>query len=151
MAVTAGWFGPALQGQWSATAARRQDWVTGDPVKCVLTTVTWTIDNDAHDFYNDVTNELTTTGGYTAGGATLGTKALNLVGASNRIELDAADVSWTSASFTARKSAVYYDTAGASTTDPLFIWIDFGADQTVSAGTFTIQWDATGLATLTYT
>ena len=151
MAVTAGFYGPAIQGQWSATTARRQDWVTGDPIKCGLTASGYTVDNDAHDFYNDITNELTTTGGYTAGGVTLGSKALNLVGASNRIELDAGDAQWTSASFTANKAFVYFDTAGASTTDPLFSWVQFGADNTVSAGTFTVQWDATGIANITYT
>lgn len=150
MAVTAGFYGPAIQGQWSATASRRQDWVTGDTLKCSLHTNTYTIDNDAHDFWNDATNEITGTG-YTTGGVTLGSRALTLVGASNQIQMDAADAAWTTASFTARKGVVYFDTAGASSTDPLFSWVDFGGDNTVSSGTFTIQWDATGIANITYT
>lgn len=151
MAVTAGWYGEALKGQWSATAARRQDWVTGDTLKCGLTTSSYTINaaGGGNTFYSDITNELTTTGGYTVGGVTLGSRAFSIVG--SQLRLDAADAQWTSSSFTARRSFVYFDTAGASTTDPLFTWVDFGADQTVSSGTFTIQWDSTGIATVSYT
>jgi hypothetical protein len=50
------------------------DWDT-DTIKCALTTSTYTVDIDTHDFFNDVTNEITGTG-YTAGGATLASTAL---------------------------------------------------------------------------
>ena len=46
-AVTSKWFGNALLGQYSATAARRVDWVT-DTIKCSLHTVTYTPDQDVH-------------------------------------------------------------------------------------------------------
>ena len=42
---------------------------TSDTFKVMLTTSSYTEDKDAHDFRNDVTNEVTGTG-YTAGGNT---------------------------------------------------------------------------------
>tara|TARA_B100001094_G_scaffold226092_1_gene220448 strand:- start:595 stop:1041 length:447 start_codon:yes stop_codon:yes gene_type:complete len=49
---------------------------------------------------------------------------------------DFADVSFTSASFTARGCMIFNDTA---TGDPSVCCIDFGSDKTVTSGTFTIQ------------
>ncbi len=146
--VTAFWYGNALLGQFSATAARRVDWVT-DAIKQTLHTATYAPNQDTHTFYSDLTNELTTAGGYTAGGVALGTKSVSYDATSNETRLIAANAAWTSATFTARFSATYSDTAGAGTTDPLLGYVNFGADQSVSAGTFTIQWDATGVLKIT--
>jgi hypothetical protein len=142
MAVTGFWYGKALEGQWGTTAARRVDFAT-DTIKVALCTSSYVPDQDAHDFFNDITNEITGTG-YTAGGATLGSKSVAYTGGSNTLSLDAADTQWTTASFTARYAIVYKDT-GTSSTSPLLGYLDFGADQTVSSGTFTIQWHADGV------
>ncbi len=140
--ATALMYGKAVEGQFSATAARRVDWV-GDTIKVMLCTSSYTPDQDAHDFKDDITNEITGTG-YTAGGATLGSKTLTYVGASNKLVLDAADTSWTTASFTARYAVVYKDT-GSAATSPVLGYVDFTTDQTVTAATFTITWDADGV------
>ncbi len=142
MAVSALMYGKAIEGQYSATAARRVDWV-GDTIKVMLCTASYTPDQDAHDFKDDITNEITGTG-YTAGGATLGSKTLTYTGASNKLVLDAADTAWTTASFTARYAVIYKDT-GSAATSPVLGYVDFGADQTVTAATFTITWDADGV------
>ena len=142
MAVTALVYGKAMEGLVSATAARRVDWV-GDTIKVMLCTSSYTPDQDAHDFKDDITNEVTGTG-YTAGGVTLASKTLTYTGASNKEVLDAADASWTTATFTARYAVIYKDT-GTAGTSPVLAYVDFGADQTVTAGTFTIVWDADGL------
>lgn len=147
MAVTAFWYGLALRDQWGATAADRIDWVT-DTIKTALTTSSYTPAQDTHDYFNDVTNEITGTG-YTAGGVTLGSKTLTYDTATNETRLDAADASWTTASFTARLAVTYKDSAGASSTDHLMGYVDFGGDETVSSGTFTITWDATGVLKVT--
>ena len=89
-----------------------------DTIKVALATSTYTPNVDTHDFFNDMTNEVTGTG-YTAGGATLGSKTSTYDTASDQIRLDAADVQWTTSTITARYGVVWYDTAGASTTDPL--------------------------------
>ena len=49
---------------------------------------------------------------------------------------DFADISWTSASFTANGGLIFNDSA---TGDPAVCAIAFGSDKTVTSGTFTIQ------------
>jgi hypothetical protein len=116
-------------------------------VKCSLHTSTYTPNQDTHDFFNDATNEITGTG-YTAGGVALGSPTMAYTGGTNVWNFDASDASWTGATFTARYAVVYYST-GTSSTSPLIMYVDFGGDQTVNAGTFTIQWNAAGLFTVT--
>ena len=58
-----------------------------DTIKVALTTVTYSPAQDTDDFFNDVTNEVTGTG-YTAGGATLGTKSSTYDTATDTIRLD---------------------------------------------------------------
>jgi hypothetical protein len=140
MAVSALWYGPAIEGQYGTTAARRVDWVT-DTIKVALATSSYTPNQDAHDFFNDITNEVSGTG-YTAGGATLGTKSVVLTGGTNTVALIAATSVWTTATFTARYAIVYKDT-GTASTSPVLGYVDFGGDQTVNAATFSIVWDAT--------
>ncbi len=86
-------------------------------------------------------NELATTGGYTQGGATLASKAVTEAATT---KWDAADTAWTSATFTAYHAVIYDSTAG----NDLICSIDFGGAKTVAAGTFTIQWSASGIITL---
>ena len=52
---------------------------------------------------------------------------------------DFADISWTSASFTANGCLIFNDDAAG---DPAVCVIAFGGDKTVSSGTFTIQFPA---------
>lgn len=142
MAVTANWYGLGLLGQYSTTAARRVDWVT-DTIKVALATSSYTPNQDTHDFFDDVTNEVTGTG-YTAGGVTLGSKSTSFDATSNETRLIAADAVWTGATITARFAVVYKST-GTASTSPLLGYVNFGSDQSEAAGTFTITWDATGV------
>jgi hypothetical protein len=118
-------------------------WTTAS-LKVALTTSTYTPNQDTHHFFSDITNEITGTG-YSAGGATLGSPATTYDTASDQIRLDAADTTWTTSTLTARDAIVWCDTAGASTTDPVIGWVNFGADVSTTAGTFQITWDATGI------
>lgn len=140
-AVTAFWYGLTARDQWGATAAQRIDWVT-DTIKITLHTVTYVPAQDTDDFFNDATNELATAGGYTAGGATLAGKTLTYDGPTNTVRLKANDVTWTAATFTARRAVIRKDT-GTNTTSPLMGWIDFGADQSPSGIDFVVKGDAT--------
>lgn len=95
-----------------------------------------------HNQWSEVsTNDISGTG-YTTGGTTLAGKAVTQAATT---KWDATDVSWTTASFTAAHAVIYDDT---TTNDDLIASIDFGGDQTVTAGTFTIQWHADGIITL---
>lgn len=142
MAVTA-----FLYGSFPAKLANKEiDWDT-DTVKVALCTSTYTPAQDTHDYFNDITNEVTGTG-YTAGGATLASKTVNYTAGTNTTTFDAADVSWPSSTITARYAIIYVDTAGASSTDPLIGYVDFGENVSSSSGTFSITWDAAGIFTI---
>lgn len=119
--------------------------------KLALATATYTPNRDTHDFYNDLTNELATANGYTAGGVTVTGAALSYDAASDQVRLDWNDPSWTfSADVTWRYGVMYIDTAGAASTDPLMLLLDWGSSQTVS-GTYTVTIDATGLYAIDFT
>lgn len=140
-AVTAFWYGLAVRDQFGATAADRIDWVT-DTIKISLHTSTYTPNQDTDDYFNDATNELATAGGYTAGGATLAGKTLTYDTTTNTVRLKANDVTWTTATFTARKAVIYKST-GTSTTSHLMGYIEFGADQSPAGIDFVVKGDAT--------
>lgn len=117
-----------------------------DTIKVALVTSTYTPDQDAHVFFSSVTNEVSGTG-YTAGGASLANKTVTQDNTDNEGVFDADDVSWTTATITAR-GAVVYKSTGTSSTSPLICYIDFGADKVSTAGTFSIQWNAEGIINL---
>jgi hypothetical protein len=83
------------------------------------------------------TNEVATAGGYSAKGKALTsvTPVLN----STTAVCDFANISWTSASFTANGCLIFNDSA---TGDPGCCVIAFGGDKTVTSGTFTIEFPA---------
>ena len=83
------------------------------------------------------TNEITGTG-YTAGGATLGSKVVSTSGTT--AYFDSADPSWTSATFTANGALIYNDT----NSDKAIAVLAFGGDFTVAGGTFQIVFPAAG-------
>ena len=80
-------------------------------------------------------NEISNSSGsaYSAGGKTITSVTPALDGSTACC--DFADVSWTSASFTANGCLIYNDTQS----DKACAVIAFGGDKTVSSGTFTIQ------------
>jgi hypothetical protein len=88
-------------------------------------------------------NEISNTSGsaYTAGGATLTNNGVSL--SSTTAFVDFADVTYSSASFTANGAMIYNTTTdgGSSTTDAVAI-IAFGGDKTASNGTFKIEFPA---------
>jgi len=85
------------------------------------------------------TNEISNTSGsaYTAKGEAL--TSVTPVLSTDTAVCDFADVSWTSASFTANGCLIFNDSASG---DPAVCAVAFGADKTVSNGTFTIQFPA---------
>jgi len=86
--------------------------------------------------YTDVTgnsDELGATGGYTTGGNAL--TNIDPTSSGTTAFIDFADTSWTSATFTTRGCIIY----NTSESDKAVMVIDFGADFSVSGGTFEIQ------------
>ena len=85
--------------------------------------------------------ELATTGGYTAKGNAL-TNVTPVLDSDTAI-CDFANTSWTSASFTARGCLIFND----DNSDTSVCAIDFGGDKTVTSGTFTIEFPAAAAST----
>jgi hypothetical protein len=108
-----------------------------DTFKVMLTTSAYTEDKDAHDFRNDVTNEVTGTG-YTAGGNTV-TVSVTLDTANDRVDISLGGTTWATSTITARKGVYYKARGGASSADELVAVNDFGSDIVTSAGTFTLN------------
>ena len=142
MAVTAKVYNRAI----TALANKEIDWAD-DTIKVMLLTSSYTPAQTTHDYLDDVVaNEVTGTG-YTAGGATLASKTESF--ASQVKQFDAADVTWSTSTITARYAVVYDASPASNATRPLIAYVDFGADVVSSGGNFTITWDSTGVFTVT--
>ena len=106
---------------------------TGNTFKIDLFTSSATLGAGTTAF--SATNEITNSSGtaYTSGGATL-TSVTPTTDSTTAI-CDFADVSFTSASFTANGALIY----NSSQSNKAVAVVAFGADKTVTSGTFTIQ------------
>lgn len=81
------------------------------------------------------TNEASGTG-YTAGGEDLTVVGGTVSTSGTTAFIDFADVSWTSASITARGALIYNSSVVGN---PAVAVLDFGSDKTSTDGTFTVQ------------
>jgi hypothetical protein len=137
-----------LYGNFLLKALNKEVDFDSDTIKVALLTSSYTPNQDTHDYFNDVSaNEVTGTG-YTQGGITLSSKTATYDSGTNVIVLDAADVTWSSSTITARY-AVVYDSTGTASTSALIGYVDFGSDQSSTNGNFTITWDSTGIVRIT--
>jgi hypothetical protein len=87
------------------------------------------------------TNEVSGTG-YSAGGGTLTNVTPTTSGTT--AYADFADLTFSTATITARGALIYNDTASG---DPSVVVLDFGADKTSTAGDFTIVFPTAGAST----
>jgi hypothetical protein len=115
----------------------------GDEFKVALVTSAYVPDRDAHEFFADLTNEVTGTN-YVAGGKVLANVVLSQDNANDRAILDADNLVWSVASFTAR-AAVIYKATGASASSPLLAYIDFDEDLEAAGEDFILQWHEEGI------
>jgi hypothetical protein len=96
-----------------------------------------------NNVWTDVSaNEISGTG-YTANGVVLASATVTQAATT---KFDGNDSAWTTATFTAYHAVLWDNTVA---TDDLICSFDFGGAKTVTAGTFTIQWHANGIITLT--
>ena len=94
----------------------------------------------AYSSSNEITNSSGTA--YTAKGKAL--TSVTPVLDSDTAVCDFANISWTSATFTANGCLIFNDSA---TGDPSCCTIAFGGDKTVTSGTFTIEFPAAAAST----
>jgi hypothetical protein len=117
-----------------------------DTIKVALVTSSYSPSQDTHETFADITNELGTGNGYTAGGATLSSKTTIYNAPTNTTVHDAADANWTASGGTIGPFhyAIVYKSTGTAATSPLIGYVDFGADQSITnTNTGAIVWDAT--------
>ena len=110
---------------------------SGNTFNLALYTSSATINKSTTAF--SATNEIANTSGssYSTKGKAL--TSVTPVLSSDTAVCDFANISWTSASFTANGCLIFNDTA---TGDPACCTIAFGGDKTVTSGTFTIEFPA---------
>lgn len=150
MTVTAaGLYGLTLEKFMNATAMPTNGLESETAVKVLMVTDSEAPNFDTHDFRNDITAEVSGTG-YTAGGVVITSTELTLSG--GVLTYDAADASWSSSTITSAMAAVgYFGRGGASSADELVFLSDFVTAASSSSGTFTVQWNASGIFTVDYT
>jgi hypothetical protein len=110
------------------------DSVGGNTFKLALYTSAATL--DASTTVYSSSNEVPDSGSYSAGGGTLANQGVTVSGTTGFT--DFADLSFTSATITARGALIYNSTNA----DRAVCVLDFGSDKTSTAGTFTIIFPA---------
>lgn len=96
--------------------------------------------NKDHDFRDDLgANELPTSGGYTAGGATV-VPTVTHDAANDRVDVTLPGNTWAASTISGARYAAYVKwRAGAASADELAAIIDFGSDKSSSGGDFVLQ------------
>ena len=107
----------------------------GDTFKLALYTSSANLDATTTTY--SATNEVGNSGSYSAGGGTLTNISPTTSGTTAFTDFD--DISFTSATITARGALIYNTTPAHTFTNPTVAVLDFGSDKSSSAGTFTIQ------------
>lgn len=145
MAITVTKYDNFLYGQMNGTSNAVIDFDT-DTIKVALATNSYTPAATTHDFFDDITNEVTGTN-YTAGGATLGSKTVAL--SSGTVTFDAADVTWTASGsgFSTARYAIIYKSTGTASTSRLICYVNFGADVGNTVADLVLVWNASGIIT----
>lgn len=121
----------------------------GNGIKCAIVTATYT-QSDTHDFFNDITGEVTGTN-YTAGGNVMSTGVVTESAGTVTVDIgDPATWSQHASGFSNGRRAIIYHDTGVSTTSRLIGYTaDFGADKGNVDGDFTVTVNASGLFTNT--
>src|SRR5512139_558935 len=121
-----------------------------DTFKIMLCTASYTPDQDAHDYRNDVTNEVSPSGNYAAGGVALQNVSVTYDSASNEVRIVwSPDPAFSNATITARTAVIYKSRGGASSADELVAYCTEATDITSTAGTFTIDLPTTAVLKIT--
>lgn len=130
------WYLNGLKKSLDATLA------LGTP-KAMFLTASYVLDQDAHDFVNDVSANEATGTGVSAGGVTLTSVATSVDGPTNKVKLDAADI--TGISVTACYVVVYVST-GTPSTSPILTITDLSDGAATNAIWLGVTWSSLGIA-----
>lgn len=120
-------------------------------LKLAIVTTAYTLDQNLHDFWNDVSAAEVSGTGYTAGGNACASPTWTGPDGSGVLTFDASDpATWSQngAGFSnGRRAILYYDTGTPSTSRLVGYSNDFGADVGNVAGDYSVQFNASGIYT----
>lgn len=109
-----------------------------DTFKIMLVTSAYTPNKDTDLKRSNVTNEVANGNGYTTGGSTTAVTVTKDT-ANDRVDIGFGNVSWTSATITARGGVIYKSRGGLASADELVAYLDFTSDVTSTNGTYTVS------------
>ena len=129
------WFGKGL-----AAVASGAIPLGGADIYAMITTSSYTPNQDTHQYRSDVTNEVSGTG-YTAAGKAC-TCSVAYDSTSKEVRFIVASPSWTSATITGRTVVFYRKLGGASSSDPVIGYVTYDQDVVSTNGTWTANVDS---------
>jgi hypothetical protein len=132
-----------IYGPYMTSVQNKELDVDTDTWKGMLTTVTYAPNQDTHRYKSDITNEVSSAN-YTAGGTAVSPLTMTYTAGTNTLAVTGSNAAWTNVTFTARYFVLYDSTPATDATRPLVLYVDFGADQTVSGQNFTVVMNAAG-------
>lgn len=131
---------------WFISAAKKlldNDYdLLADTINVSIHTSSYTF-SSAHDFFDDITNEVSGTN-YTAGGLTLSNKSTSAADPSV-FDADDGSVTQSGAGFSNGRNLIVYKSTGTASTSPVITRFGATADFGNVSGALTIQWAATGI------
>lgn len=122
--------------------------LSSDTLKIALMAPTYTPDIDTDVFWVDISANEESGAGYTAGGATLASKAVAQDNSNDRASFDAANVTWPGLDVGTPGWVVLYKDTGNPATSPLVAYWQLGTTPS-SGGDYTLQFNAAGVMLLT--
>lgn len=114
--------------------------------KVMFLSSAYVLDQDAHDFVNDVSASEVTGTGVSAGGVTLGSPTNTVDGATNTVKFTGSNITGINVSAC---YAVVYVSTGTPSTSPVLLIVDVSEGTATNVTVTGITWNAGGIAFLT--
>jgi hypothetical protein len=126
MAITTG-----VNNQFKSEVMLAEHNLQSNTLKVILVSSSQNVSAGGPNTYASVTSQLANGNGYTTGGATLATVSVSTVDSSGVV--DFADVSWSSATFSANGCVIYNDSHSSKSVIAVY---DFGGEKSATNGEF---------------
>ena len=114
--------------------------------KVMFVSASYTLDQDAHDFINDVSTYEVTGTGVSAGGVSLGSPTTTVDGSTNTVKLSGSNISSINVSGC---YAVVYVSTGTPSTSPVLAIVDLSEGTATNVTITGVTWNAGGIASIT--
>lgn len=125
--------------------ARKRVDLLNDDIRLTLHTSAYVPNKDLNVWVSDLTNELPTAAGYTAGGVALANKTVTYDASTDTTIFDADDVAILNSTITWRVAVFSDRTPGTAATQPLLANAVGDSDTIATGGTTTISMSASGI------